>query len=78
MQDCFSNRLIYAMSLRHVRIVDLSYLTGIRKSKIKQYLNDLREPKAQAIHDLSLILDVSEEWLMGLNVPIDRSHHTDI
>lgn len=73
MHDCFSNRLIYAMSLRQVRIVDISYLTGIRKSKIRQYLNDLREPKAQAIHDIALILNVSEEWLKGLNVPLDRS-----
>jgi len=73
MQECFSNRLIYAMSLHNIKISDLSYLTGIRKAKIKQYLNDLREPKSQAIRDIALVLNVSEDWLMGLDVPMERS-----
>jgi hypothetical protein len=60
------------MSLRRVKITDISNMTGIRKSKLKQYLKDICVPKSQAIHDIALTLNVSEEWLMGLNVPIDK------
>lgn len=72
MDENFSNRLKYAMTLRRMELADISYMTGIRKSKLKQYLSENRMPKSQAVHDMALALSVSEEWLLGLNVPLDR------
>ncbi len=72
MDESFPNRLRYAMSLRGMELADISYMTGIRKSRLKQYLNEICIPKSQAVHDMAMALSVSEEWLLGFSVPMDR------
>ena len=47
--------------------------TGINKGSLSSYLNGRYEPKQKAIYKLSKALNVSEAWLMGYDVPMERA-----
>lgn len=70
--DSIRNRIYTAMKIRNMRQVDLINKTGIPKSTMSQYLSGATEPKSDRIYTISKALDVSETWLMGLDVPMDR------
>lgn len=65
-----SERLRQAMSIRNIKQVDLVKATGICKSSISTYLAGDYKPKQQGIYKLAKALNVSEAWLMGLDVPM--------
>lgn len=67
-----SQRLREAMQLRRLRAVDLSDRAGVPKGAISYYLADKSTPKADRLHILARALDVSEAWLMGYDVPMQR------
>ena len=67
------NRLREAMSLRGMKAVDLCENTGIPKGAISYYLAGKSQPKADRVHLLSKSLGVSEAWLMGFDVPMERT-----
>lgn len=56
-----------------MKAVDLVQATGIGKSAISQYISGKYEPKQVAIHKIAKALNVSEAWLMGYDVPIQRA-----
>lgn len=70
--DTIANRLKEALSLRNMKQADLVEKTGIGKSSISTYLSGAYEPKQKNIYKLAQALNVSESWLMGNDVPIDR------
>lgn len=70
--DTFKNRFNTIIRLRNIKPIELSEKTGIPKSAISQYMSGLYEPKQKNIYKLCKILDVSEPWLMGLDVPMER------
>jgi len=74
--DTFENRLKEAIHLRGLRAVDLSEKTGISKQRISQYTNGVYEAKQRALYLLAKELSVSEAWLMGYDVPINRLDET--
>lgn len=61
------------MELRGIKAVDLVQATGLGKSAISQYISGKYEPKQVAIHKIAKALNVSEAWLMGYDVPIQRA-----
>lgn len=63
-----SQRLSEAMRLRNMPQAELSRRTGIGKSSICQYLKGDFEPKQANIRLLAKALEVSEDWLSGMNV----------
>lgn len=67
-----ANRLREAMNIRKKKQVDLERETGINRSAISRYLSGEYEPKNKPIYELSKALDVSEQWLMGYDVPMER------
>ena len=69
----FRDRLREAMELRGRRAVDLVDETGIPKVTISYYLSGKTEPKADRIYWLAKALNVSEAWLLGYDVPLDRA-----
>lgn len=73
MEDKFSNRLQKAMQIRNIKASELSEKSNIPKSAISQYLSGLYEAKQKSIFKLANVLDVSEAWLMGLDVPMERT-----
>lgn len=70
--DTFKNRFNKIIRLRNIKPIELAEKTGIPKSAISQYMSGLYEPKQKNIYKLCKILDVSEPWLMGLDVPMER------
>lgn len=66
------DRLREAMDLSGKKQVDLVRITGIDKGSISNYLSGRYEPKQEAIYKLAMALDVSEMWLWGYNVPMER------
>lgn len=67
-----ADRVKEALHIRGMKQSDLCRLTGIPKSAISQYLSGAFEPKQDRIYLLSRALNVSEVWLMGLDVPMER------
>ena len=71
-EACYK-RIRQAMELREIKAVDLVQATGLGKSAISQYILGKYEPKQVAIHKIAKALNVSEAWLMGYDVPIQRA-----
>lgn len=69
----FSTRLRTIIEQRNIRQSDLCKKTGIKKSAMSQYLSGSFSPKQQNLHKLATALNVSEAWLMGYDVPMERS-----
>lgn len=75
--DTFANRLKKAMSIRNIKAIELSEKTGISKSSLSEYINGKYEAKQDGVYLLAKALDVSEPWLMGLDVPMERVNRND-
>ena len=67
------NRLREAMAVRNMKAVELSEKTGVPKGAISYYLAGKSQPKADRLHLLAIALDVSEAWLLGFDVPMQRT-----
>ena len=72
MSDTFKNRLVQAMQHRGIKAVELAKRTGLSKAQISQYTNGVYEAKQTALYKLAVALDVSEAWLMGYDVDMER------
>ena len=66
-------RIKKAMNLRGLTQSDIVEKTNIKKSALSQYISGKITPRQNAIDELSKILDVSEPWLMGYEVPMERN-----
>ena len=73
MESNFANRLNKAMKIRNIKATELSEKANIPKSAISQYLSGLYEAKQKSIFKLASVLNVSEAWLMGLDVPMEKN-----
>jgi repressor LexA len=77
MKEPFKDRLKEAMRLRKMKQADLANATGLGKSAISQYCSGVYEPKQTPIFLIAKTLNVSEAWLMGFDVPMDRTENHD-
>ena len=66
------NRISEALSLRGMDQVDLIEKTGIKKSSMSSWIKQRWQPKQEALVKMARALDVSEMWLAGYDVPMDR------
>ena len=66
-------RLRIALAEANMKPIELSERTGIPKSMISYYLNGKTKPKADRIFVISQVLGVSEAWLLGYDVPKNRT-----
>ncbi|MBQ3611137.1 MAG: helix-turn-helix domain-containing protein [Firmicutes bacterium] len=71
-QESFAKRLRRVMDEQDIRQVELCMRTGIGKSAMSQYLGGAFLPKQEKIRAIAKVLDVSEGWLMGYDVPRKR------
>lgn len=69
----FKDRLRRAMNVRGMKSVELCERSGVPKSAVSYYLAGKSKPKADRLYIISKALDVSEAWLMGYDVPMDRA-----
>lgn len=68
----FAERLKVAMENRNLKPSELAELANLPKSSISQYLSGMYEAKSKGIYKLAQALNVSEAWLMGLDVPMSN------
>lgn len=73
MKNAFKDRLRQAMHAKNLKAVDVCNQTNIPKSAMSYYLSGRSEPKADRLYLLSKVLDVSEAWLLGYDVGIERT-----
>ena len=68
-----AERIKTALLIRGMRQSDLCKITNIPKSALSQYISGAYDPKQDRIYIISKALNVSEAWLMGLDVPMERA-----
>ena len=71
-----SERIATALAIRNMKQSELCERTKIPKSAISQYISGAFEPKQDRIYLIARELDVSEAWLMGYDVPMERHEKT--
>lgn len=69
----FRTRLKKIMEIKNVNATDVCQATGIAKSTYSQYMSGRNEAKADRVHQLAKYFDVSEAWLIGYDVPMERN-----
>lgn len=70
--DTCGNRIRMALNFRGMKQSELCQLTKMPKSALSQYISGCFEPKQDRIYLIAKTLDVSEAWLMGYDVPMER------
>ena len=68
-----AERIVLALSVRDMKRPELIEKSGIRKGDLSCYINGRYEPKQPAIAKMAAALDVSELWLSGYDVPMERT-----
>lgn len=76
--DSFANRLAIAMQINGINQIELSDKTKafpkkISQSLINKYLKGKALARQDKIYILCKILNVDEAWLMGFDVPMERT-----
>ena len=71
--DEIKDRLALALKIKEKSAKDLSDLTNIPKSSISQYMSGYAKPKSDRIHSIAKALHINEAWLLGFDVPMDKS-----
>lgn len=64
-------RIEKALSIRGMKQSELCKLADIPKSSLSLYLQGAYEPKQDRIYKMANTLNVSKEWLMGYDVPME-------
>ena len=73
LKSTLKERLRIALLEADMKPIELSERTGIPKSMISYYLNGKTKPKADRIYIICKELGVSEAWLLGYDVPKNRT-----
>lgn len=68
-----SERLQIAMDKRKIKQIDLARVADVNQGALSRYLKGSYKPKSATIYKLALALDVSDMWLEGYDVPMERS-----
>ena len=70
--DSCGRRIAEALVVRGMRQSELCKLAKIPKSSLSLYLSGAYEPKQDRIYSIAQVLNVSEAWLMGYDVPMEK------
>lgn len=68
-----STRLQELMDIKNINQVDLCQRTGIPKSSMSMYLSGERSPRRNRLSQIAEKFNISEAWLMGYDVPMERT-----
>lgn len=69
-------RIEKALIIRKMKQSDLCKLANVPKSSLSLYLKGAYEPKQDKVYKMASVLNVSEAWLMGYDVPMERDEIT--
>lgn len=66
------NRVAEALAIRGLDQVDLVEKTGIKKASVNSWIKQRWQPKQESLLKMARALEVSEMWLAGYDVPMER------
>lgn len=75
-KECCGKRIEKALILRKMKQAELCKLAAVPKSSLSLYLSGAYEPKQDRVYKMAIVLNVSETWLMGYDVPMERNEST--
>ena len=67
------DRLKEALAVRGMKAIELSEKSDIPKGAISYYLSGKSSPKADRLNLICSTLNVSEAWMLGYDVPMERT-----
>lgn len=67
------DRLKEALRIRGMKPIELSERLDISRGTISYYLSGKSSPKADRLNLICSTLSVSEAWMLGYDVPMDRT-----
>ena len=67
------DRLKEALNIRGMKAIELSEKSDIPKGAISYYLSGKSSPKADRLNLICSTLNVSEAWMLGYDVPMERT-----
>ena len=67
------DRLKEALSVRGMKAIDLSEKLDISRGTISYYMSGKSSPKADRLNLICSTLNVSEAWMLGYDVPMERT-----
>ena len=73
-----ADRIKRGLKIKGMKQAELCQITKIPKSAISQYISGAFEPKQDRIYLIAKALNVSEAWLMGFDVPMERQEKKSI
>ena len=62
----FGQRVKQELKVQNKKQVDLATHLGVQKSTLSEWLNDNNEPPMKTIVDIALYLNVSTDYLLGV------------
>ena len=71
-KEMCGKRIERALAIKGLKPADLCRMANVPKSSLSLYLSGAYEPKQDRIYNMAKALDVSEAWLMGYDVPMER------
>lgn len=75
--ETIANRIKQGLAIRNMKQSELVEKTKIGKSSISTYISGAYEPKQRNIYKIAQALDVNEAWLMGYDVPMEKTNDTN-
>ena len=66
-------RIQQALTIRNMKQSELCKLAGVPKSSLSLYMSGAYEPKQDRLYRMAETLNVSEYWLMGYDVLMERN-----
>lgn len=66
----FKDRLSYALNFRKLKPTELAEKSNLSRGTMSHYLKGTYEPKLDKVKIFAKILNVSFEWLLGIDVPM--------
>lgn len=74
MEDTFANRLEKILKIRNMKQVELCQKTKLSSGLINKYLKGKAFARQDKLSILAEALDTNVVWLMGYDVPMDKSY----
>lgn len=66
------NRIKQALIIRNMKQAELCRLANVPKSSLSLYIKGAYEPKQDKLYAMAEVLEVSDMWLMGYDVPMEN------
>lgn len=66
------NRIREALAIRNMKQVELCEKSGVKKGALTNWISQRWQPKQESLYKMAKVLDVSEMWLAGYDVPMER------